>query len=363
MIPSAVPDNTGSYNVIKTVVVLVMENRSFDHMLGWMKPLNPEIDGVDGTEYNLLSTSDPNSQRLVFGDKAACVDPDPGHTLVDIYEQLYGSKYVDGEPSTPAIIPRMNGFAQQAERQTKGMSATVMNGFSPDAIPVYKELVAEFAICDRWFSSVPSETQPNRLFVHSATSNGMVTNDNTLMLEGLPQRTIFDNLDDQGKSFGIYSHGTPATILYKSLRKLKFIRNFHSYELEFKQHCKEGNLPNYTVIEPRYFDLATLPGNDDHPSHDISEGQKLVKETYEALRSSPQWNEMLFIIVYDEHGGFFDHVPPPFGCPSPDGHSGPAPSNFHFDRLGVRVPAFFISPWIERGIGIYYQLLFFQYDF
>lgn len=106
------------------------------------------------------------------------------------------------------------------------------------------------------------------------------------------------------------------------------------------------------VIEPRYFDLLVLPGNDDHPSHDVSTGQKFIKEVYEALRSSPQWNEMLFMIVYDEHGGFYDHVPTPTqGVPNPDDLIGPGPYNFKFDRLGVRVPAMFISPWIEPGTG------------
>ena len=104
------------------------------------------------------------------------------------------------------------------------------------------------------------------------------------------------------------------------------------------------------MIEQRFFHLLSIPGNDDHPSHDIGEGQKFIKEVYEALRGSPQWNEMLFVITYDEHGGFYDHVPMPVdGVPSPDDIVGPEP--FKFDRLGVRVPTIFISPWIEPGKG------------
>ena len=133
---------------------------------------------------------------------------------------------------------------------------------------------------------------------------------------------------------------------------MKYIKNFHPFDLTFKRHCKEGKLPNYVVVEQRYFDLKILPGNDDHPSHDVFEGQKFVKEVYEALRSSPQWNEMLFIIIYDEHGGFFDHVPTPVtGVPSPDDIVGPEPYKFQFDRLGVRVPSIMVSPWIEKGTG------------
>lgn len=98
--------------------------------------------------------------------------------------------------------------------------------------------------------------------------------------------------------------------------------------------------------------MLSIPGNDDHPSHDVSEGQKFVKEVYEALRNSPQWNEILFVIIYDEHGGFYDHVATPVeGVPSPDGIVGPDPFKFQFDRLGVRIPAIIVSPWIEQGTG------------
>ncbi|XP_074272776.1 non-specific phospholipase C3-like [Silene latifolia] len=269
---------------IKTVVVLVQENRSFDHMLGWMKELNPEIDGVtrDPPLSNPLNTSDPNSARVNFGDGSVFVDPDPGHSIQDIYEQIFGEPFSQ-ESAQRKPPPTMQGFVQNANRIKAGMADTVMNGFKPDLVPVYKEL---------W-----------------------------------------------------------------NLRKLKYATKFHPFDTSFKLHCKLGMLPNYVVIEQRYLDLKLLPGNDDHPSHDVSTGQSFVKEVYEALRSSPQWNEMLFIIVYDEHGGFFDHVPTPVeGVPSPDDIVGPPPFDFKFDRLGVRVPAMFISPWIEPGTVLHRPL-------
>ncbi|MQL84101.1 hypothetical protein Taro_016628 [Colocasia esculenta] len=364
---------TGGYP-IKTVVVLVQENRSFDHILGWMKSLNPAIDGVDGTESNPISVADPDSARVPFGDHSEYVDPDPGHSFQAIFEQLYGIPFAPGTPSTPATPPTMNGFAQEAEREAKGMSGTVMSGFRPEAVPVYRELVGEFAVCDRWFASVPASTQPNRLYVHSGTSHGATSNDTKKLVEGFPQKTIFESLDEAGFSFGIYYQYPPSTLFYsaqvrgyieliiyelaptlhRNLRKLKYWGKFHQFDLDFKRHCREGKLPNYVVVEQRYFDLKILPGNDDHPSHDVSEGQKLVKEVYEALRSSPQWNEILFVITYDEHGGFYDHVPSPAtGVPSPDDVVGPEPFNFKFDRLGVRVPAILVSPWIEKGTVIH----------
>ncbi|XP_054785129.1 non-specific phospholipase C3-like [Prosopis cineraria] len=336
---------------IKTIVVLVQENRSFDHILGWMKSLNPEIDGVTGSESNPVSTSDPGSNRIFFQDHSVYVEPDPGHSIQDIYEQVFGEPW--SEASAVKKLPaKMEGFVQNAGRQKEGkeMVETVMNGFKPGRVPVYEELVKEFAVCDRWFASVPASTQPNRMFVHSATSHGLTSNDTKKLIGGLPQKTIFDSLEENGFTFGIYFQSVPSTLFYRNLRKLKNVDNLHSFDLSFKKHCAEGKLPNYVVLEQRFWDLLSIPGNDDHPSHDVSKGQNFIKEVYESLRSGPQWNEMLFVIIYDEHGGFFDHVPTPVtGVPSPDGIVGPDPFKFQFDRLGVRVPALFISPWIEPG--------------
>ncbi|XP_017629833.2 non-specific phospholipase C4-like [Gossypium arboreum] len=345
--------NSASSYPIKTIVILVQENRSFDHMLGWFKSLNPEIDGVTGSESNPISTSDPNSPMVFFKDNSEYVDPDPAHSIQAIYEQVFGQPWSSDLPNPPHE-PTMNGFAQNAERTEKGMAEAVMKGFKPDAVPVYKELASKFGICDRWFASVPSSTQPNRMFVHSATSYGQTSNDAIKLIKGFPQKTIFESLDESGFSFGIYYQYPPSTLFFRNLRQMKYLKNFHQFDLHFKKHCEEGKLPNYVVVEQRYFDLLSVPANDDHPSHDVSEGQKFVKEVYEALRSSPQWREMLLVITYDEHGGFYDHVPTPTtGVPSPDDIVGPEPYHFRFDRLGVRVPTFFVSPWIEPGTVIH----------
>ncbi|XP_031505163.1 non-specific phospholipase C2-like [Nymphaea colorata] len=346
-----VPCRTGSIpGPIKTVVVLVMENRSFDHMLGWMKRINPEIDGVTGAESNRLKATDPSSPRFFFNNTSQYVDADPGHSFQAIREQIFGSEDVSAFPAP------MNGFVQQAYSMTNStaMPTEVMNGFEPESVPVYQALVSEFAVFDRWFASVPASTQPNRLYVHSATSHGATSNIPALLIEGYPQRTIFDCLDEEGLSFGIYYQNIPATMFYKSLRKLRFATKFRPYDLRFKADARAGRLPNYVVVEQRYMDSKALPANDDHPSHDVYQGQLLVKEVYEALRSSPQWNETLLLITYDEHGGFYDHVPTPVrDVPSPDGIVGPEPFFFKFDRLGVRVPTIAISPWIEKATVVH----------
>ncbi|XP_008802791.1 non-specific phospholipase C1 [Phoenix dactylifera] len=335
---------------IKTVVVLVMENRSFDHMLGWFtnKSSRPDIDGLTGRESNRLNASDPNSPEIFVSDDAVFVDSDPGHSFQAIREQIFGSADASADPAP------MDGFAQQAHSMGLGMARTVMSGFEPDAVPVYGALASEFAVFDRWFASVPASTQPNRFYVHSATSHGAMSNVRKDLIHGFPQKTIFDSLDEDGLSFGIYYQNIPATLFFKSLRKLKHLLSFHSYTLSFKLHALLGKLPNYVVIEQRYFDIELFPANDDHPSHDVARGQSFVKEVYETLRASPQWTETALIITYDEHGGFYDHVPTPVsGVPNPDGIIGPDPYYFKFDRLGVRVPTILVSPWIEKGTVIH----------
>ncbi|KAJ8770908.1 hypothetical protein K2173_022080 [Erythroxylum novogranatense] len=334
---------------IKTIVVLVMENRSFDHMLGWMKKINPEIDGVDGTQSNSLNTTDPKSPKFFFKNQAQYVDPDPGHSFQAIREQIFGSSDTSKDPA-------MNGFAQQAFSMdpSANLSRDVMNGFEPDKVSVYQALVSEFAVFDRWFASVPASTQPNRLYVHSGTSHGATSNNSTLLVKGYPQRTIMENLDEAGISWAVYWQNIPATLFYKNLRKLKYISRFRPYDVFFKTDARQGKLPGYVVIEQRYMDVKISPANDDHPSHDVYQGQLFVKEVYETLRGSPQWNETLLVITYDEHGGFYDHVPTPVdGIPNPDGIVGPEPFLFNFDRLGVRVPTIMVSPWIEKGTVVH----------
>lgn len=331
---------------IKTIVVLVLENRSFDHMLGWMKKsINPLINGVTGRECNPVSTMNQTQEPICFTDDAEYVDPDPGHSFEAVEQQVFGSNNT--------TIPSMNGFVEQALSMSQNLSETVMKGFKPESVPIYAALASEFAVFDRWFSSIPGPTQPNRLFVYSATSHGSTSHVKKQLASGYPQKTIFDSLHENGMNFGIYFQNIPTTLFYRNMRKLKYIFKFHQYDLKFKKDARDGKLPSLTVVEPRYFDLKGMPANDDHPSHDVANGQKIVKEVYETLRASPQWNETLLVITYDEHGGFYDHVKTPYvNIPNPDGNTGPAPSFFNFDRLGVRVPTIMVSPWIKKGTVI-----------
>ncbi|KAL8140127.1 hypothetical protein V2J09_006148 [Rumex salicifolius] len=331
---------------IKNVVVLVMENRSFDHIIGWMKKsINPRVNGVNGTECNPISTKPGSSQTdtVCVTDDAVYVDPDPGHSFDAVTQQVFGSN--------SSSVPTMAGFVEQALSMSLNVTDTVMKGFKPENVPVYSALVSEFAIFDRWFSSLPGPTQPNRLFVYSATSHGATSHVTKDLIFGYPQKTIFDSLNENHLDFAVYFESVPSVLFYRSLRQLKYVFNLKPGGVsKFKADAANGELPPLSVIEPQYFDRGSSPANDDHPSHDVANGQRLVKEIYEALRASPQWNQSLLVITYDEHGGFYDHVQTPFlNVPNPDGNRGPDPNFFNFDRLGVRVPAIMVSPWINKG--------------
>ncbi|XP_047326451.1 non-specific phospholipase C6-like [Impatiens glandulifera] len=243
---------------------------------------DPSINGVTGQECNPFSTKSKESESICYTNDAEYVDPDPGHTFENVEQQVFGS---GSESNT---FPSMSGFVEQALSISKNLSETVMKGFKPESIPVYTALVKEFATFDRWFSSLPGPTQPIRLFVYSATSFGSTSHDKKQLAIGYPQKTIFDSLYENGYNFGIYFQNIPTTLFYRNMRKLKYAFKFHSYDFKFKKDARDGKLPNLTVIEPRYFDLKGFAANDDHPSHDVANGQKLVKEVYETLRGSPQ---------------------------------------------------------------------------
>ncbi|GER51805.1 non-specific phospholipase C6 [Striga asiatica] len=235
---------------IKTIVVLVLENRSFDHMLGWTKnSINPTIDGLNGKECNLISTTDPSGPKIYVSDDSEYIDLNSGHTFEDIHKQVFGS-----DP-----YPSMSDFVEQASTVSKNLSETVMKGFHPEKVPVFSRLANEFTVFNRWFSSVPGTTQPNWIFLFSATSQGSTSN---------------------VKRF-------PAAYLCWNLCKLKYAFKFKRYESKFERDAKCGKLPSLTVIEPRYFDVMGQPANDDHLSHDVAQGQRLVKEVYETLRGGP----------------------------------------------------------------------------
>jgi phospholipase C len=337
---------------IRHVVVLMLENRSFDCMLGKLYPKSEQFDGLAGVESNIWHKPDSDQQQiLVWNDPAVTArgltvpDPDPGELFTDIHMQIYGLTDT-GAPNTGP--PDMGGFVDNYMRQQPTGSAraanAVMHYFTPDQVPVISTLARAFGVCDRWFASAPCQTWPNRFFAHTATAEGYVNNSPThfpYLME-----TVFNRLDRATQSWRIYFHDTPQTATLARLWP-EAPTHFRSFDLEFARDAAAGNLPAYSFIEPRYFaDLLThaMP-SDEHPPHNIGYGEALTAGVYNALRAGPGWNHTLFVITYDEHGGCYDHVIPPPATPP----GGKTPDNFAFGVFGVRVPAVIVSPYVSPG--------------
>jgi phospholipase C len=335
---------------IAHVVVLMLENRSFDCMLGTLTPSGPGFDGLTGAESNAYQPTSGTAPPPVpawasptfTALDAVIPDPDPGELFVDMNAQLFGLN------APPTGRPSMSGFVDNYMRQPAADKPfdprAVMHHFTPEQLPVMSTLARAFGVSDRWHASAPNQTWPNRFFVHCGTAAGYVNNSPPRFPYKMP--TIYSRLMAAKRSWRIYFHDIPQTA---TLADIWAEAPFHmrSYPDAFARDAAAGNLPDYTFIEPRYFTdklLGKMP-NDQHPPHNVTYGEALIARTYNALRTGPGWKRTLFVVTYDEHGGIYDHVPPPAAVP-PDALT---PDGVVFNRYGVRVPALLISPWLSPG--------------
>jgi len=352
---------------IQRFVVLMLENRSFDHLFGYLKAVNPQIAGLADQEYSNYPDPVTKLKPQVFTSPTApsAMKFDPPHEFEDVQIQLYGPAPTAPDGST-APNPRsnpasMSGFlfcGNQAAATGKipAEGPSVMQGFAAGQVPYIQTLAQEFALFNFWFSSLPGPTWPNRFFVHAATSGGLTDSPGTAAIAAgysFKNDTIYHALTNAGKDWRIYHDGLPQTAGIDSLRSAyvdAFTKNFREIDY-FVQDIKDGILPEYTFIEPQY-DVGDNYqfGNSMHPVNDVSAGDALVKFVYEALRGSNYWQDTMLIITFDEHGGFFDHVPPPGAVPTGDDASyANAKNNFNFNLYGVRVPAIVISAYTQKG--------------
>jgi phospholipase C len=324
-----------SLDQIDHFVVLMLENRSFDNLLGWLYPGRPDFEGLTGSEVNpdglggsVKVWSDPKSAADMWLPK-----PDPGELFVDINEQLFGDGPVSGTPS-------MNGFTTNYMKRG-GNADDIMHCFSPEQVPAISALARSYAVCDHWYASTPCQTWPNRFFVHTGTAGGYENNAPPNFPYMMP--TIFNVLNGHlPNGWEIYFHDFPqALTLTKLWNQLDRFRPF----FEFLDDARFGHLPSYSFIEPRYFADVEWP-SDMHPPHNVTYGDQLIASVYNAVRHSPNWNSTMLIVIFDEHGGCYDHVPPPIAMPPSVPRVG---QPFAFDRYGVRIPAVVVSPLIKPG--------------
>jgi phospholipase C len=354
----------GNLNTIQRFVVLMLENRSFDHLVGYLRNIDSRVAGLTGNESNLKNPNDPTSVPVKVSRADSFVMTfDPGHEFHDVQLQLYGPMQgTDPElppiANTPSNPAPMTGFIFSATQAVTfpGDENLVMGCFQPDQLPVLSALAQEFAFFNFWYSSLPGPTWPNRFFVHAATSGGLTDSSATAqILEGFSFQngTIYKRLTDGGKDWRIYNDGMPQTAGISDLR-LEYVdpltKRFEDFS-NFANDVKNGSLPEYTFIEPDYDTGNNYQGgNSMHPLNDIRKGEALVKLVYETLRNSNYWKDTMLIITFDEHGGFYDHQPPPQTVPTGDDTNyANIAYSFQFDQLGVRVPALVISAYTQKG--------------
>jgi phospholipase C len=336
---------------LKHIVVLMMENRSFDHMLGGLMQKYPKVNGLSGNESNPDSKGAPVKVQP-NAEFQSQLDPDPDHHFPGVDLQIYG-----GQPPGPGRVANMQGFVKDYFTQTNDVKRShyIMSYFTPDKLPVLSTLATEFALFNGWFSSIPGPTICNRAFAHYGTSFGQVGMDIFYVLDPIP--SVYDRMIKAGHTAKIYYYDQQSS----TMEIVNLLKNqpqiFASYD-QFIGDCNGGTLPEYSFIEPCYNDHAGAGGgqilaSDQHPDHNVREGERFIANTYNAIRKNPDlWKSTALLVVYDEHGGIYDHVVPPT-C-TPDGYSAKAADTgtgvpFSFDRLGIRVPAILVSPWISRG--------------
>ena len=337
---------------IEHIVVLMLENRSFDHMLGYLSLEGGRTD-IDGLKPGVTNSAGGRDYPVAHLTATHVPDPrwDPDHSSTATDLQIGGGK--------------MDGFAESYRQTLIGRQVAnpdpgvVMGYYNAADLPVYDELAREFCVCDRWHSSVPGATWPNRLYALAGRADG--SRDDKPAPPIYAMHSFVRHLDAAQVGWRWYSYAF-GTLRCADHQYLLQPRDRFAYvertklpldvvvadellldpdSASFLEDAARGRLAAVSWIDPLFkdFNLAHAVSNDDHPPSDVGAGQELVLLVYNALASGPLWDKTLLLVVYDEHGGFHDHVPPP---------AAPDDDELQFGRYGVRVPALVVSPWITR---------------
>ena len=370
---------------ISHVFVVMLENRSFDNMFA--------MSGIPGitaaTTANSNSYTDANGNTTTFNVQSGAplsMPTDPGHEFLDVVEQLCGqnAQWTQGGPYPPSDN---SGFAANYATSTTEdphvppklyQVQDIMNCYNtPQQLQVIYTLAQQFALCDRWHSSMPGPTWPNRFFLHGASSSGFDDSPNKCQMGKwefpgaafqYPNGSIFERLDSASIPYRLYNDSSWSfQSLYSDdpsagsrlgavpqVSALKGITLADVHSLDRFRSDLQGPYPYpYTFIEPHYGDItggSYAGGSSQHPMDDVYGGEHLLAAVFQAIVTSPYWNSSLLVILYDEHGGFYDSVPPPGAIAPGDNPSyGYNTHGFDFTTLGVRVPAVLVSPLVASG--------------
>jgi phospholipase C len=303
------PDKSG----IKHIVVAMMENRSFDHLLGWLP-------GADGRQAGLVYTDSQGTAHETYPlapDFQGCGHPDPDHSY-DGARVEYDGGLCDGWLRAGSNDIYSIGY------------------YTQDDLPFLGQAALDWTVCDRYFASILGPTYPNRIYQHAAVTDRL---DDSVSLSTLP--TIWDRLAQAGLRGRYYFNDVPFIALWGT----KYASITRTYD-QFLQDCASGDLPEVSFVDPPFYSEDAGTSSDDHPHGDIRAGESWLYETYRAVTTGRDWKHTVLVINFDEWGGFFEHVPP---SQAPD--VDPA-----FALRGFRVPCMIVSPFSAPGAiahGVY----------
>jgi phospholipase C len=342
---------------IDHLVVLMLENRSFDHLLGYLytdagnvSPAGDAFEGLTGSEscpdrdraavpvYRIT----PSTPEAYFMPGA-----DPGEGYDNTNTQLFGTTTAPPRPAAATMKGFVANYAEAIEANRNrgwyvvpGTTASMIMGcYDPETLPVLSALARGFAVCDHWFASAPTMTMPNRAFACAGTSQGHMDD----VSKSFTVPSIFGLLGQHQLSWKVYGYDKPPlTVMDFPDIDQASAANVGLFE-DFQADAKAGSLPAYAFVEPSW----SSTGNSQHPNYNMALGEQLLLDTYNAVSAGPQWASTVLVVTYDEHGGCYDHVVPPWGATPPDSTIGEF--GFDFTRFGVRVPTVLISPLIPAG--------------
>lgn len=361
--------------MLERIFVLMLENRSFDHLLGlsnitgWDRSYNrsrPLNGTVLGRDYNYLDPLDPSSRKVYViqggSDQLDSKEKDPGHEFEHTLIDLCGPKATYPSGGKYPTISN-SGFVCKYNQQGSTAPEKVMEAFDPTQPQISNllRLASTYAVCDRWFSSMPGPTWPNRFFVHAATSGGLDNSPLPLQVLGgelfsgyeFTNGTIYDRLNERNIEWVIYEGDSfPQSFAIKGMTAELFRGRFRDFKHFRADVASPKFKPRYIFIEPDYGRTILPPGdfrrgNSQHPLDSVQSGDNLIGEVFDAVSKSPHWDTSALIITYDEHGGFFDHVAPESASPTGDDIRY-SKLGFTFEQYGVRVPAVIVSPLLHK---------------
>jgi phospholipase C len=369
---------SGSLKPIEHIVVAMMENRSFDNLLGWLyadldnrPPFNlpaqspTSFEGLrSGAYFNRFNgkkvfASRPPTAWPASPNPQTVPAPDPQEAFDHMTAQIFGKAHPGHGDKAD-----MSGFLADYAGTSAGAGSAgqIMQSFGPGEAPFLNQLARSFAVCDHWYASAPCQTWPNRGFVHTGSSDGHLDNDDYELYD-IP--TIFNVLENHGKSWGVFHNTTyvPSLTWFQFLPQFLFLDDrFQKFD-DFERRCRAGadapageKLPLYSFLEPRFLAEPGFPDvfkadypEDYHPPHNVCRGEQFLSRTYQAVRNCPYRDRILLVVTFDEHGGCYDHFPPPSGAAPPGPWPRSRDGDFDFGRFGVRVPTVVVSSCVKPG--------------